>query len=535
MAVKERIAGIRADEIGHPVGAYRVELFDHRGRVTERVDRANYITPVHKRSAAYWNARIFNDGFTGLRLPHLGAAPSSLPDTPRVIYYPPALPLEMIIGTTSTLAADESSAWATGRVVGYASRWKSANVAAAGLRGQINEAQSEATLFAQKLVYDFNENQGNGEIGSLLIGRCTGHNQGTVRLGCQVGGTYTQENAAAFGPFRRLGKWDPAAGVAYTLANPTGSSTPVVVEEWDISSVTVGADGVLDVSGVTLTSTSSTLSSLTVTNSTASNAVTDPVTIEKYAGDYLVAFTASDGDLHLRRYTPTGTLVWASSGVPASGTGSSLGGSPAGVAVVGTDAYITAGPVSSFRGCSADIFRVRLSDGVVTATLPHGNDIEGNPIYSQGGICTDGTDLYVYTTEGIVKMATDGTVIEWLGDHSVPEYTDTGVSPWITTTNGYRTYNPNASRHAGATYTAVGSYATRLLSYSGGELYTRAASEQNSYVQKVEGWNCYSRAVLDTPVTKTASSTMKWTYEITFPDSWISAGTTDEWVHPLPI
>lgn len=51
-----------------------------------------------------------------------------------------------------------------------------------------------------------------------------------------------------------------------------------------------------------------------------------------------------------------------------------------------------------------------------------------------------------------------------------------------------------------------------LISSSGGSAVQRIVS--------VDGDNCYSRAVLATPVTKTSASTMQLTYEVTFPTEW---------------
>jgi len=45
-------------------------------------------------------------------------------------------------------------------------------------------------------------------------------------------------------------------------------------------------------------------------------------------------------------------------------------------------------------------------------------------------------------------------------------------------------------------------------------------SDDVGSVGNVDGGNLFSRSVLGSSISKTSSSTMKWTYEITFPSEW---------------
>lgn len=515
---REHIAGIRSDEIGRPVGAYRVELLDPRtGRVLDRVEKANYITEVQARYAAWGNGYSFLDNaYSYLPLGNLGSTGKQYAGTPRNVTNPPAQPTEFIAGLTSDVAEAAPSSWATGRVIGWASRWKSANVPAAGTRGQINEAQSEFTKLGIKQVYEFNEDQANGTIGSLAI--CRILPTGAARLIAGTGGAYYADTGNLDGTgLVHVMNWDPANNVAYALRRD-GSAT--YAQEWDISSVTVDEFGVADVSGVTMTSEVLLASTFYSTSNSPGYWQTGSAgKLLKIGTDWLLASTTTQGRGWVARYNAAGARSWIyDAGYP--GTGSSYGGSPAGIAVIGTTGYFTHAPAYYPSSTTHDtIKRLDLTTGAETATIPFPNALDGGTVLSKGGCVTDGTDLYVMTDEGIIKMTTAGAVLDYLGDPlAAGDYTDTGVSPWSTTGSGYRATNLTGARFWTTNNQQLGTLTVGTLDLSGGKLYLRNSAN----VLSIEGRNAWSRTVFDTAIVKGSSSTMKWTYELTLPESWLA-------------
>lgn len=545
---KERIAGIRPDEIGRPVGAYRVELLDrHTGRVRDRVEASNYISPLLLQRLRWSQAMSFHDG---LRYAHLGSAWSTFPNdvSPSVhLRAAPTIPAEFIAGLSSDLAEDPASSWGTGIPIAYASRWKT-TIPAGGRRGQINEAQSEITLDGAKIVFDFNEDQGNGTINSLAICRLAPPKFGydTAPLSCRAGHAGLR---SGMDPVEIDSNWRQVLGYSPDMTTMYAfDGTTMKIREYDMATNAAGPDdmGVVDQSAITTatdgTYLSPTLSGLIWSSSTSANGVqynyyiSSPKVVRD--GDtYYVAYHDRRGSLNVGSWVrSTGVRNWWTQ-IPSGTTGANNGS--AGVCLVGGKLYATSSTVStSIRDAAYAIHRINPATGAVEATIPFGDDPSGNEILSLGGIDTDGTDLYAVTTVGIVKMSTAGVILDYYGQPSSLSWTETGLTPWPTSAGYIELLNPSGDRDAYyITATAANSTArdsnhgdSASMTTGTGLIHVDSTGKLWSYegylggasptLAALDGANIFSRAVLDTTVTKSNSSTMKWTYEVTFPSEW---------------
>ncbi len=568
MTVSE-IARINPDDIGTPRGAFRVELVDDRGKVRERVDSPNYVTPALDQWVKWhqWYAFI-----NGNRYVDQGSASNdvAIPDalTIRDLGNPPRMPIEAIVGTESTVAEDTASDWMTGRVVGWASRYKSNNVPASGARGQINEQQSLMALDSVRLVFDFVEDQGNGSIGSIgmcraegLTSTVSGNLLGTLDIATGRS-RVTDGTSIDLSLNGRLG----LTLSGYLVCNLTddvlyaaNQIQPRAVRIDLTNQAAPDADGFVDLSGVTAADTTEV--ALAGISSTSTNSAgpafwnrdnVHSTTQDPVSGDFITAYTDGQGGLCLARHTIAGAEVWKVQVATTPGT-SELNGLRAGVTVLGTDVYVVgSGGTVAAAPWLANIHRCNVSDGALTATIPIPNDIQGGtlvPMLSHF-INNDGTDLLIHTHEGLTKLTTAGVIVTVYGRLLMTTITATGVTPWDTITGrqrvlfGFpRTYRyhvlgvddaANTDRHNGidvipftpfpnstAVIPAFGVRAGRLWQFNYSSGLIRLLS--------VDGGNCFSRTKLATPINKTSSSTMKWTYEITFPSTWRTLEP-----HPLP-
>jgi hypothetical protein len=186
-----------------------------------------------------------------------------------------------------------------------------------------------------------------------------------------------------------------------------------------------------------------------------------------------------------------------------------------------------------------------------------------------GGMTTDGTDLLIWTNRGIVRMTTAGVIT---ANYGFPYYYAVAVgeyslSPWdpynaagnyqqLFKGAGYGNMFPfgagnafyNGSRNiqqiiGWPTFTTMGGLGSgtdnenaRHLRFINGKLWLPYTTHEHAgagmgnsrgVMTGITGANCFSRALLDAPVTKTSSQTMKVSYELTLPDM-------DSWVHTFP-
>lgn len=543
MPVRERIAGIRSDEIGRPVGAYRVELVDPRtGKVKERIEKSNYISPLALNYARWSQAH----GFTrGLRYAHLTGATQNWPLGNANYDLPPTMPVEFIAGLSSAIAEDPTSSWGTGRVLAYASRWKFSGLPASGPRGQINEAQSEVTFDGIKVVFDYNEDQGNGAINSLAICRL-GRLGANPTLAARLGAHLFTPSAGSLDRLAYQVNYGYVIGInpvaGHIIAFDHGA--PYRVSKFDYASLVDATTGEVNLSGLTSADAVSTtdLGGLS-TSVNSSSGVT-----RNY---YLARPGYWDNGTHLYLAYADGTAALNVGKWPIAG------GSPVWQSIAydevhpTTQNYTTSGVVriGSFLYCTHtaastgkttgrnNIIRLDEATGAFSALLPLGKTLDGTTdLIVEGGIATDGTDLYVVTNEGIIRMDTTGAILEYLGDPNAPSIAETSLSPWTATANLQHHYYPQAKRDTGFDMRSFTTNTDRqtgdgsvehILSVAhigldaGGKLFgTIGGTDQSGRIASIDAANVFSRSVLDSTLNKTNTSTMKWTYEITFPSEW---------------
>lgn len=533
-----------ANDLGRPVGAFSVELRDSvSGKLVDRRRQGNYITPVYERLVRWWQGAVFHAGLPYVSDSTVGDSfPGAIEDLSR----PPIFPIEAMLSLDSTLAADTGSDWATGRTIGYGFRWKS-TVAASGKRGQINEAQCLALPDSIRLVWDFNENQGNGEFGSLAIARAT--QAGTILLPVQFPTLrFEQANMpntpGANAQAQQVGM---DATYVYVLYGTSTSSIRLVrlpIADFTGDNYPDGAEA----SYVAGTPTEVTLATMTITTSTGTgNTPLFYLATHAACADgtsYLLAHMDGAGRLYLSRFNSSGTRTHVLTIV---GTGSGTPGrQKLGVAIVGGNAYVSSTHTNDSQ--NTKIYRVDLTSFTLTATLT----LDGSALHL-GGMTAIGSHLFVSTTEGVQKyLASDGSYVESYGLLEFDGFQEQGQAPFQTGTSPNQ-YGLNGlglrdalwlhRGHIGASTNGdmssgfYGSYLPQLSSVEpahlfgdGTKLWANIAAYNSGYnehsstagrtLARIRGGNAWSRSVLDSPVTKSTSSTMKWTYELTLPASW---------------
>jgi len=543
MTTKDRILKINPDEIGVPQGAYRVELLDrHTGRVKDRIESKNYLTPMYLNALKWWNAAQFQ---AGLRWVHLGAAAYDVELLSSVwmgqdMSIPPRMPNEAMVSLSSAVAENTASHWATGRVLGYGTRWKAGSVPASGPRGQINEAQSELGVDSLKLVWDFNENQGNGAFNSLAIANINNVSYHETRIALTGSQWADGEKPYLNVPFPNT--------VSPSYFYPTYIDSTKIYYI-DVVSTTMHVRSALkadfvdmgnwwDGSGVSLT-TEVTLNGISWTSSNSSSATVANSTFQYQlwkdgSGNWYMCYAPRYARLNISKWNSAGTKQWTTQLDP---TITTTTGGNAGCCVIGSNVYACFGSAGIALGTGAAwqtrVYRFDTTTGALNASF----DLGRGGAWNLGGITTDGTDLFIDTLGGLEQWDTAGTFIENYGSYYGGSYTETGASPWSVTSN-YQGSSASIGHRAYMFFDAAGSpqdrmsgnnpsiYTPSFVFYEGGKLWSfsssspRGITNTSGGVFPIGGGNCWSRSVLGSEVTKSVSSTMKWTYELTFPSEW---------------
>ena len=536
---RDTLPSINPDDIGRPKGRYIVELSDrHTGKRQELISVDNYISPVAERVAKWNHGRMFHHGN-----PYVseGLASNEWTVNDVSLSGPPRVPVEWIAGTSSDLAENTASDWGTGYVVGCGSRWR-ANVAASGARGQINESQCLVTPDVTRLVWDFNEDQGNGTIESLLIGRLAG-NASDQQLQCGLAGepyrldVYNDLGSVihydrAFGHENgEVLVWSRDKFYTYTLADWTdrndnldAGTRPSLVEAATIT----GAP----------TTTNNTQSGVSYFNYDTQAGIC------KIGGDFVLAYSDGKGYMNVGRWPAAGGgPTYRTATLPHSGV-TEQNNSDVDICYDGTWLYAITSCTTD--GSNLSVYRINPATGAVDGVIPLPATPGGGAMtimqYATG-ITTDGTDLYVSTNVGVVKMTTAGAVIDYLGRIASSNRTEASLAPF-----GPSYFNMQlmgASQDRDPVYYMVdqGAVSTGISFIKGGRTADLMGSVGNlgwhsgviyagSYIDGIGfgqgialvmplvGQNIWSRSVLDTPIAKSSSSTMKWTYELTVPSEW---------------
>ena len=529
-----------ANDLGHPQGAYTVELNDATtGRRLELIELPNYVSGAYARSVKWWQGAHFHRG-PALQAVQDGLANGGAIGTNVTTDYlaPPRLNAHGVILTDSAIAEDSASEWGTGRTIAYGTRWKS-TIPASGKRGQINEAQSALQDDVVKLVWDFNETQGNGTFRSLnLASFDTYGNLLTPPTGYYY--TYDQVDTGSTNYFGLYASGMNTAGtVAYGVTN---EATTVALYSIPLTGGTDNGDyyqadaptKVCTLAGLGYTSYSS--SNINYVYYSGASVAVSPI-----GADYLVCWATYLGGVHVGRYTAAGVEVWKVTALAAA-TGRGFGTGPS-ITNDGTYAYITTGyNENSTR--NHVVHRFNLGTQAIDATYTMG---AGYPT----AVAYDGTDLLVGingTTDtngieqsGIYRITTGGSHIEYYGNPYESTTAIATVAPWPGV-NGYLNSQAAARDYDVYNYAAPGYYA---LSMGGTGLGTAARQRAAGYkllagngklflcsdgytvggqgkyaLHQLGGSNIYSRTVLGANQAKSSSQTMQITYELTLPSEW---------------
>ena len=557
----------RVNDLGRPEGAYTVELADaHTGRLVERVEAPNYISPAYERAVRWYQGGHFHDGYqavaNGIAAGPGGMGPLGTGSTDVDWLSPPRFNADAVILTDSAIAENSSSEWGTGRTIAWGSRYK-LTIPASGRRGQINESQSLLSNDVVRLVWDFVETQGNGtfqsiqlaqhdQYGNLTLPSAGYHwrysNPGGVDLTVDLNATYI--DAAGTNAY----------GVAVETSSGAGvSGDPIGFYRIDLDTGTDNGDHYQCASPTKLF----TLADVTYSTSSGAGTATSirfgsVIGVAPYGADWLICWPGDNGTTWLNRYTSAGVRVW---GLLVTGT-TFLTGNPcsaAGVAVSGDQAFVSPGygyTMSSGDGLDElrRIHRVDLTQNppVIDATYdlgerrPRGIQLLGSDLAVLVSGTSSDVDLQTNITDqqGVYRITTGGVHAEYLGNPVATSRADTLVSPWPGGTSVGAAYHLHRERrhdrrveyagtgnelYLGAYSTSTANdwergYLEAILVGGGNKLYglsvPGAATNGARAIYQLGGSNIYSRTVLGSPQAKSSSQTMQVTYELTLPSSW---------------
>ncbi|MFG0329218.1 MAG: hypothetical protein ACF8PN_04900 [Phycisphaerales bacterium] len=549
----------RVNDLEVPEGAYTVELVDAAtGRTVERLEADNYVSPAYERWVRWAQGGGFTDGYQAIgnnTVSTYGAGPLGLGLTDVDWLNPPRLNADAVVLTDSAIAESSTSEWGTGRTIAYGTRWK-LTIPAAGKRGQINEAQSTIGDDLVRLVWDFNETQGNGTFQSLNLADVDADGNLTCPL---QGYHYRYDNPSGGGDLTidlQVGGMNSAGTEAYGVAvEPSSgggvSGDPVALYRIPLTGGTDNGDYYQCSSPVKLC----TLASLAYSTSSGAGTLTTVagsriLGVAPVGADYLIAWPGDDGKLYLARYTAAGARSWAIEVIADLGTTTSQS-TAATVATDGTKAYVGQSPTSTWLGQSpeyTEVHRVDLATQTVDATVDLGTkaastvQLLGSDLLIGCAASLSGTTGDPITDAlGIHRISTGGVFQEYLGNPFATTRTDVLVSPWPSGTSTAQSIDLNSERRAGRRTEYAGT-ANEL--YNGGWNTAARADHPNTtygvgpYVGngklyrahylgsgqhrlwQLGGSNIFSRTVLGAAISKSSSQTMQVTYELTLPASW---------------
>lgn len=572
-------------------GKYTIELKDEKRGTRERIESKNYITPLWanyarwlalQMPAKYWGFPYDGGSGPGSALSR-GEADSGLFPTRSLI--PTAsrpFPWQSVILTDDATTEDTADHWLRGQMVAYGTMWKAASVNASGQRGQINEAECTVTTNGQvwKWVWDWTTQQGNGTYQTVGMGMVI-PDQPTGRLLVGAGphgitGPTVAEIQAVTGVSGLTPvSWAPfqiSNGKLFFIGYNTTSIRRVLIADVPVGLWTDDFDGVaanivLDATGLTWTNVGgNNPGGMSCTSSSGTGAsfyqAPPKMFYDTTTGAIFYAENWTNGQGEIGRMSTAGANTWqvnpfGGSGFTADPAGTDLS-DVIDLVVIADKVY-----VSCLNGQSANLTKLTrhsVATGAYEANvpLPSGYTV-------QGGMTTDGTDLFIWTNLGILQMTTTGTyVMNWgwpVGHHGAN--IEQGSSPWTTGStnqNQARSHYPGSYQipllhpisesGAGSWFTlghttyfnqvvypwrspwrsdfpgspTLASNVGRRLYFANSRLWMSAHSWNSGAgfgrygIIGITGANCLSRTLLDTSVTKSASQTMKVSYELTLPD-----------------
>ncbi len=571
----ERIAPIDTIERAH--GRYELELFDaETGELQERHVADNYVSPAQARAVRWWQGAMFHNKLrvVGNGKAGQGYGPSSVGISadlnPGAAGYfdeellaPPVMGEEALVAAQSNLAEAPTSEWGTGRTTAYATRWRT-TVPASGKRGQINESQSGPTNDTIKLVWDFNETQGVGPIGSLMLGRVDiNGNLVLPRIGYEDRITDT--------PPQLVDRWIDLvasscdANYHYAIASNGGSTSSP--SDFTVALFRIPRAGGTDQGTYQDLPAPEKVTDLAfVQVSTSSGAGTETtlkvnsyVAVVPVGADYVMAWPGDDGSLYAQRFTSAGTPVWASVATIIPETNSSNTSTFAFLVNIGTHVYAATwkkDPVGTApeQGPYSQVHRLDAATGLNPATISIGQTcaIRGLCNLDSGnlGIWIDGD-----VDDGLWRYDVGGSPLDFLGNPSPSNYTETLETPWPNNQVMYRydlwnhrdnnltvRHNLNEGYRSRGGTGALGWFSTRTAIFLFADANTQhrlhmgclrgrnsSTGESFSSVERLGGSNIFSRTALGSIVNKSSSQTAKITYTLTLPSSW-----RDQAPHGIP-
>jgi hypothetical protein len=582
----KRTGDTLADVAGYPTGKYTIELCDDRGKVKERIESENYISTLwdnYAKTNSLLELGTYGFPYSSGTSIDYGSFSGMTPWPGRIVH-PLAhrpWPFQSLVLTGDTTAESSSVHWLKGQMLGYATLWK-ATVPASGPRGQINEAECTRTTNAGvwKWVWDFGTQQGNGVIQTAAIGAVSPSKLSYFAMvgPHAVAGPPISELASSTGT---MTMYIGNGKIFMWALDGTGSPQNFRCYQANIpgglySTDLDGSGKILDASSITWTQVGTTNpggiardatgggAGMWVATGTSESGGTVGMHYDATTGDMFVAVPFTNGSGNAFRSNLSGTAAWTTTLFGGSGY-ATVGGSNSSVnyngdiAVVGTKCYVTMAGNAANAVTKTKLLRLDVATGAIdaTITLPAG-------ITSEGTITTDGTDLFLASNIGIIKLSTAGALLQVYGYPiawvALNFENETASAPWSTSANDrgfYSGLEGNLTYQGASTaFLAKGaSSGTNNLSPSA-YVYRRALYQTtsintilnvNNLYQKLQyhnsrlwingklaifnngrpshlgitGGNCFSRTLLPSTVTKTTSNTMKVSYELTFP-SWDS-------------
>lgn len=549
-------------------GHYTIEMRDERGKLKDRIETPNYITPLFSK----WAAIRALAGLYPYGMPHASGVRYSYDTSVAGVnvrpFYDRPMPMDSVILTNSARDEDLDDSWLTGDTVAFAPFFKM-NAAAAGKQGLINEAESLISADrVYKWVWDWTTQQGNGEYQTIAIGSMYfGAQQQIANMGPSILAWESWGNdipdAAA---------WGYTNGLSY---NPTADKWLVHGHDnanTDDRGKMCVADGNTALMLATehshgLTGRSPNLSELTwsaeIQNDRRYKNDSSDGTYTHINDNYpVLALSGAAPQPYLHMYSPATSGrarlgYFNASGVTTgyidegyygtqnlSGTANYGRGTPFYIMELG--GYIWA-HIGGNNNRTVGRYTYGTTAPVFDAYLPIPAEVQGN-IHS---ICDDGTDFLITTSYGLYRVGQDGS---YKGNYGVPLYlvpneSFDGLSPWYEYSGSTSSlYNYWAMHRNGEMmlrgrerFVDLDMATSNSHAYRAGPSVTQFQNTGgadhdvlcwNGTVWKwhtgpgiwgpqmvgVEGGNMFSRALLDSPVTKSSSATMKISYELTIPD-----------------
>lgn len=489
--INERVQ--RARDTRKPVGAWTVQIRDKRsGRLVEDIEKENYVTELWEKwalSAQYGNPYLstvgVSDGTNLYNGPSLYST-TGAPYFDRIfgpgVTFP--IPMDSVLCTDWTTCEDPGVHWGRGRVVAWATRWKS-TVSASGLRGQINESECLFTNngLTHKTVWDWTTSQGNGTFQSVMLGGALVYENPVLQgMFCGVGPDTIIFGNSNYPNVRIYSNIWIEGSTAYWIGATSNSGTSnlsiysMAVSDMFATARSAKEGWVRDATAATVTTVCATGLALggdpgtSATSASPYRRATMGL-VKLGAGDFCISWIGTNGTtstsvngrkLWFRRISTAGIQVVANtqfgdtasvnayfSGSTSTTIDVSFPAANVSATYDGTHMYVHIGCGRLYgTGIKEKVYRVNVADGTLSATIAYPTNYTS---CTDGGMVLYDGDLLISTREGIIRLTTGGTPVHpysygsiVCGDYGnntaqpLYENAETGIAPWSTTALLYR-------------------------------------------------------------------------------------------------